>query len=69
MTSASTFVLGDILLEAGLPAGVVNILAGLGGDVGAPMVSHPLVEMVSFTGSTRVGKMTMAAASNSLKKV
>ncbi|MEW6634806.1 MAG: aldehyde dehydrogenase family protein [Pseudomonadota bacterium] len=69
MTSASTFVLGDILLEAGLPAGVVNILAGYGADVGAPMVSHPLAEMVSFTGSTRVGKMTMATASNSLKKV
>lgn len=69
MTSASTFVLGDILLEAGLPGGVVNILAGFGADVGAPMVSHPLIEMVSFTGSTRVGKMTMATASNSLKKV
>ncbi|OBQ78036.1 aldehyde dehydrogenase family protein [Mesorhizobium sp. WSM3873] len=69
MTSASTFVLGDILLQAGLPTGVVNILAGLGSDVGAPMVRHPLVEMVSFTGSTRVGKMTMAAASSSLKKV
>ena len=60
MTSASTFVLGDILLEAGVPAGVVNVVAGLGADVGAPMVSHPLVEMVSFTGSTRVGKLTMA---------
>ncbi|TIN19127.1 MAG: aldehyde dehydrogenase family protein [Mesorhizobium sp.] len=69
MTSASTFVLGDILLQAGLPTGVVNILAGLGSDVGAPMVSHPLVEMVSFTGSTRARKMTMAAASSSLKKV
>ena len=69
MTSASTFVLGDILMQAGLPAGVVNILAGLGADVGAPMVSHPLVEMVSFTGSTRVGKMTMASAAQSLKKV
>lgn len=69
MTSASTFLLGDLLMEAGLPDGVVNILAGLGPDVGAPMVSHPLAEMVSFTGSTRVGKMTMAAASNSLKKV
>ncbi len=69
MTSASTFLLGDLLLEAGLPEGVVNVLAGLGTDVGAPMVSHPLVEMVSFTGSTRVGKLTMAAASNSLKKV
>jgi acyl-CoA reductase-like NAD-dependent aldehyde dehydrogenase len=69
MTSASTLLLGDLLLEAGLPAGVVNVLAGLGADVGAPMVSHPLVEMVSFTGSTRVGKMTMASAAQSLKKV
>ncbi len=55
--------LGEILMEAGVPAGVVNIVAGLGADVGAPMVNHPLVEMVSFTGSTRVGKMTMATAS------
>ena len=69
MTSASTFLLGDLLLEAGLPEGVVNVLAGLGADVGAPMVAHPLVEMVSFTGSTRVGKLTMAAAAQSLKKV
>jgi acyl-CoA reductase-like NAD-dependent aldehyde dehydrogenase len=69
MTSASTFVLGDILLEAGVPAGAVNVVAGLGADVGAPMVAHPLVEMVSFTGSTRVGKLTMASAANSLKKV
>jgi acyl-CoA reductase-like NAD-dependent aldehyde dehydrogenase len=69
MTSASTFVLGDILLEAGVPSGVVNIVAGLGADVGAAMVAHPLIEMVSFTGSTRVGKLTMASAANSLKKV
>ena len=69
MTSASTFVLGEILMQAGLPAGAVNILAGLGADVGATMVNHPLVEMVSFTGSTRVGKLTMAAAAQSLKKV
>ncbi|MCO5064464.1 MAG: aldehyde dehydrogenase family protein [Rhizobiaceae bacterium] len=69
MTSASTLVLGEILMEAGLPAGVVNIVVGYGNEVGAPMVSHPLVEMVSFTGSTRVGKLTMATASQSLKKV
>lgn len=69
MTSASTLLLGDILMQAGLPDGVVNIVAGLGADVGAPMVSHPLVEMVSFTGSTRVGKLTMATASQSLKKI
>ncbi|MGO4841605.1 aldehyde dehydrogenase family protein, partial [Rhizobiaceae sp. 2RAB30] len=69
MTSASTLVLGSILLEAGLPAGVVNIVVGTGEAVGAPLVSHPLVEMVSFTGSTRVGKLTMARASETLKKL
>ncbi|MBX3598198.1 MAG: aldehyde dehydrogenase family protein [Rhizobiaceae bacterium] len=69
MTSASTLVLGEILMEAGVPAGVVNIVVGYGNDVGAPMVNHPLVEMVSFTGSTRVGKLTMATAAQSLKKV
>lgn len=69
MTSASTLVLGEILMQAGVPAGVVNIVVGLGADVGAPMVSHPLVEMVSFTGSTRVGRLTMATASETLKKV
>lgn len=69
MTSASTFLLGQILLEAGVPAGVVNIVSGLGDEVGAPLVAHPLVDMISFTGSTRVGKLTMAAASEGLKKV
>lgn len=69
MTSASTLVLGELLMQAGLPAGVVNIVAGLGADVGAPMVSHPLVEMISFTGSTRVGKLTMATGAETLKKV
>lgn len=69
MTSASTFVLGEILLSAGLPEGVVNVLAGTGEEVGAPLTRHPGVDMVSFTGSTRVGKLTMAAASTSLKKV
>ena len=52
-----------------MPAGVVNIVAGTGAEVGAPMVDHPLVDMVSFTGSTRVGKLTMAAAAQTLKKV
>lgn len=69
MTSASTLLLGRLLLEAGLPDGVVNILVGTGAAVGAPLVGHPLVEMVSFTGSTRVGKLTMASAAGSLKKV
>jgi acyl-CoA reductase-like NAD-dependent aldehyde dehydrogenase len=69
LTSASTLLLGKILMDAELPAGVVNILAGTGMEVGAPMVTHPLVDMISFTGSTRVGKWAMAAASETLKKV
>jgi len=71
LTSASTLYLdlGRLLLEVGLPRGVVNILVGEGPDVGAPLSADPRVDMVSFTGSTRVGKAAMAAASASLKKV
>jgi betaine-aldehyde dehydrogenase len=69
LTSGSTLLLTDILLEAGIPAGVVNILAGTGREIGATMVAHPSVDMVSFTGSTGVGKQTMASASETLKKV
>lgn len=69
MTSASTFLLGDLLLEAGVPPGVVNIVSGYGDEVGGPLVAHPLTDMISFTGSTRVGKLTMAAAAHGLKKV
>jgi acyl-CoA reductase-like NAD-dependent aldehyde dehydrogenase len=68
-TSASTLHLGELLLEAGLPAGVVNILIGTGPDVGAPLTADPRVDMVSFTGSTRVGKSAMATASATLKKI
>jgi len=69
MTSASTVVLGELLMEAGLPEGVCNIVLGTGPEVGAHMVAHPSVDMVTFTGSTRVGKATMQAASATLKKV
>ncbi|WP_438752426.1 aldehyde dehydrogenase family protein [Pararhizobium sp. O133] len=69
LTSASTLVLGEILEAAGVPAGVVNIITGTGPDVGALMTSHPDVDMVSFTGSTGVGKLTMTNAAQTLKKV
>ncbi len=69
LTSSSTLMLGQLLMEAGLPPGVANILAGTGPDVGAPMLSDPAVDMISFTGSTRVGKAAMAAAAQTLKKV
>lgn len=69
LTSGSTVLLGEILMEAGLPAGVVNIVTGTGPEVGAVMTTHPAVDMVSFTGSTAIGKLTMANAAQTLKKV
>lgn len=69
LTSGSTLVLGEILQEAGVPDGVVNIVTGTGPEVGAPMTVHPDVDMVSFTGSTGVGKLTMSNAAQTLKKV
>ena len=69
LTSGSTLILGEILIEAGVPAGVVNIVTGTGPEVGAPMTTHADVDMVSFTGSTGVGRLTMANAAQTLKKV
>jgi acyl-CoA reductase-like NAD-dependent aldehyde dehydrogenase len=69
MTSASTLHLGALLAEAGLPEGVCNIVTGYGAEVGVAMTSDPEVDMISFTGSTAVGRAAMAAASRTLKKV
>ncbi|MDP3264164.1 MAG: aldehyde dehydrogenase family protein [Tabrizicola sp.] len=69
MTPSSTVMMGELLIEAGLPAGVVNIVLGEGQPVGAVLASHPDVDMVTFTGSTAVGKAISVAASGSLKKV
>ncbi len=68
-TSGTTLKLGGILKEAGLPDGVVNILSGYGDPVGIAMTNHPMVDMISFTGSTLVGKSIAAAAGQKLKKV
>ena len=69
MTSTTTVMLGGLLIEAGLPSGVVNIVLGFGDPVGARMTTDPRVDMVSFTGSTGVGKAIVAATSGTLKKV
>jgi betaine-aldehyde dehydrogenase len=69
MTSASTLHLGALLAEAGLPEGACNIVTGYGPDVGAPMTSDPAVDMISFTGSTGVGRAAVAAGAATLKKV
>jgi len=69
MTPATTVLLGALCLEAGLPAGVVNIVLGHGDPVGMAMTRDKRVDMVTFTGSTGVGKAIVAAASGTLKKV
>lgn len=69
LTPSTTAMLGDLLMQAGLPKGVANIVLGEGQPVGARMVSHPDVDMVTFTGSSAVGRAIAAEAGKSLKKV
>ncbi len=60
--------LGQLGLEAGLPAGVLNVVPGYGEEAGKPLALHPEVDMVSFTGSTEVGKLMMRYAGESNMK-
>ncbi|MBO9474290.1 aldehyde dehydrogenase family protein, partial [Shimia sp. R10_1] len=69
MTPSTTVMLGELLMEAGLPAGVCNIVLGYGEPVGSVLAAHKSVAMVSFTGSTRVGKLISEVAADTLKKV
>ena len=68
-TPLSALRLAELVLEAGFPAGVVNILAGYGETAGAALVAHDMVDKVAFTGSTEVGKLIVKAAAGNLKKV
>ncbi|UAT30374.1 aldehyde dehydrogenase family protein [Bacillus badius] len=69
LTPLTTIVLGEICQEAGVPAGVVNIVPGSGAEVGDYLVGHPQVDKVAFTGSTPIGKDIMSKASQTLKRV
>src|SRR6516225_4805402 len=68
-TPLSALRLGEILLEAGVPEGVVNIVTGFGETAGAALAAHPDVDKVAFTGSTEVGRLIVRAAGGNLKKV
>jgi len=61
--------LGELILEAGFPAGVVNIVPGFGETAGAALAAHDDVDKIAFTGSTEVGKLILGAANGNLKKV
>jgi len=68
-TPASAWFMAKVAEEAGLPKGVLNVVQGLGTEVGPPLANHPDVDVVSFTGSTRVGREIAESAGRLLKKV
>jgi acyl-CoA reductase-like NAD-dependent aldehyde dehydrogenase len=61
--------LGELILEAGIPEGVVNIITGFGETAGAAIATHPDIDKVAFTGSTEVGKLILQASAGNLKRV
>jgi aldehyde dehydrogenase (NAD+) len=68
-TPLSTLKLAELAVEAGLPPGVFNVIAGPGASVGEALVSHPQVDKVAFTGSTEVGRRIMQLAAGTVKRV
>ena len=67
-TPLTALALGELAIEAGLPDGVLNVVPG-GDEVGAALVAHPDVRLISLTGATETGKIIMEAASKTLKRV
>jgi len=68
-TPLSLLRLGELIQEAGIPDGVVNIVPGFGASAGAALASHPGVDKIAFTGSTEVGRAIVRASAGNLKKV
>jgi aldehyde dehydrogenase (NAD+) len=69
LTPCTALELAKIIHEIGFPPGVVNIVPGFGEDAGAELVRNPLVDKISFTGSTAVGKRVMTMSAENLKKI
>ncbi len=68
-TPLSVTRLGELMIEAGVPDGVINIIPGSGSSIGRWLAEHPDVDKVSFTGSTEVGKQIIDSAKGNLKKI
>lgn len=68
-TPLTALALGEILQEAGVPEGVVNIVTGPGETTGDALIHHPLIDKIAFTGSTETGKAIMRAAADGIKRV
>ena len=69
LTPLSVLALADILMEAGLPPGVISVLPGPGSAIGNALVTHPLIAKVSFTGSTEVGSQIMRLCADNITRV
>jgi aldehyde dehydrogenase (NAD+) len=69
LTPLSTLRIAELATEAGLPAGVLNVVVGYGATAGARIAEHPDIAKVSFTGSTAVGRTIVAASQGNLKRV
>jgi aldehyde dehydrogenase (NAD+) len=68
-TSASTLELMKVIEDVGIPPGVINVVTGFGPEVGTPLVEHPLVRKVAFTGSDKTGQRIYETAARGLKRV
>jgi aldehyde dehydrogenase (NAD+) len=68
-TPLTAIALGEIAIEAGLPPGVLNVLAGPGASLGQAIVEHPGIDKIAFTGDTTTGKGIMRSAAGTLKKI
>ena len=68
-TSLTALRLGELIMEAGVPEGVLNIVTGMGPGAGSSIAEHPDIDKVAFTGSTEVGKIILKASAGNLKKV
>jgi acyl-CoA reductase-like NAD-dependent aldehyde dehydrogenase len=69
LTTLSAMRLGELCLAAGIPEGVVNVVAGKGSVVGQRLIEHPDVAKIAFTGSTEVGRLVMQGAAGTIKRV
>jgi len=68
-TPVTTLLLAELCHQAGVPPGVVNVITGEGPELGAALCEHPGVDMITFTGSTKVGMQIMTTAARSMKKL
>lgn len=68
-TSLTALRLAELMVEAGVPAGVLNVVTGIGGETGATLAAHPGVDKIAFTGSTATGRAVLDAARTNFKRV